>query len=201
MPMMKRAAKSSCHVLANPDPIGVAVRHKAVTKISPRRPSQWFIGSTMNAPLIGLSVYKSRATINNADLHETRGQEDDRVDDADKPILVRDTELFRERQVGTVRASLIPSLCCSSNGAESNRVPQHLGTMPFVVTLVDQCSALVSSELFDFFKVLLVAGNQGSSGEKLRMLRHAVLFGKGAAISSTLGRREVLSEGQALADF
>jgi hypothetical protein len=155
----------------------------------------------MNAPLIGLSVYKSRATINNADLHETRGQEDDRVDDADKPILVRDTELFRERQVGTVRASLIPSLCCSSNGAESNRVPQHLGTMPFVVTLVDQCSALVSSELFDFFKVLLVAGNQGSSGEKLRMLRHAVLFGKGAAISSTLGRREVLSEGQALADF
>jgi hypothetical protein len=155
----------------------------------------------MNAPLIGLSVYKSRATINNADLHETRGQEDDRVDDADKPILVRDTELFRERQVGTVRASLIPSLCCSSNGAESNGVPQHLGTVPFVVTLVDQRSALVSSELLDLFKFLLIAGNQGSSGEKLRMLRHAVLFGKGAAIGSTLGRREVLSEGQGLAGF
>jgi hypothetical protein len=70
-----------------------------------------------------------------------------------------------------------------------------------VVTLVDQRSALVSSELLDLFKFLLIAGNQGSSGEKLRMLRHAVLFGKGAAIGSTLGRREVLSEGQGLAGF
>jgi hypothetical protein len=133
--------------------------------------------------------------------HETCSQENDRVDDADEPILVCNAKLFRERQIGTVRTSLIPSLCGSSNGAESNRVPQHLGAMPFVVTFVYQRSALGFGKLLDLFEVFLIAGNQSSSGEKLCMLRHAVLFGKGAAIGGNLGRREVLNGAQALAEI
>jgi len=38
MPMMNLAAKSPCHDLAKPEPIGVAVRQQAVMKISPLRP-------------------------------------------------------------------------------------------------------------------------------------------------------------------
>jgi hypothetical protein len=155
----------------------------------------------MKAPLIDSSVELHETILTNHHSHETCRQENDRVDDADEPILVCDAKLFRERQIGTVRASLIPSLCCSSNGAESNRVPQHLGTMPFVVTFVDQRSALGFGELFDFFEVVRIAGDQGSSGEKLCMLRHTVLFGKGAAIGGNLERREVLNRAQALADF
>jgi hypothetical protein len=49
--MTKRAAKRPSQVVANPEPMGVAVRQRAVTKISPRRPSQWLRGSTMKAPL------------------------------------------------------------------------------------------------------------------------------------------------------
>ena len=71
--------------------------------------------------------------------------------------------------------------------------------MPFVVTLVDQRGALGFGELFDFFEVILIAGYQSSSGEKLRMLRHAVLLGKGAAIGGNLGSRKVLDGQQVLA--
>jgi hypothetical protein len=71
--------------------------------------------------------------------------------------------------------------------------------MPFVVTFVDQRSALISGELFDIFEVVLIAGNKGSSREKLSMLGHAVLFGEGAAIGGNLESREALDEGQSSA--
>ena len=38
MPMTNRAANKPCHDWANPEPIGVKVKHIAVRKISPRRP-------------------------------------------------------------------------------------------------------------------------------------------------------------------
>ena len=72
--------------------------------------------------------------------------------------------------------------------------------MPFVVALVDQRGALGFGELFDFFEIVRIAGYQSSSGEKLCMFRHAVLFGKGAAIGGNLERRKVLKGSQALAD-
>ena len=58
--------------------------------------------------------------------------------------------------------------------------------MPFVVTFVDQRSALGFAKIIQLFEVVLVAGNQSSSGEKFRMLWHAVLFGKGTAIGGDL---------------
>lgn len=51
IPITNRAAKRPCQDLAKPDPIGVAVRQAAVTKISPLLPKYLFRGSTMKAPL------------------------------------------------------------------------------------------------------------------------------------------------------
>jgi hypothetical protein len=49
----------SSHVLAKAEPIGVAVRQRAVRKISPLRPSQWFKGSTIKAPLFAAISYQN----------------------------------------------------------------------------------------------------------------------------------------------
>ena len=67
-----------------------------------------------------------------------------------------------------------------------------------MVTFVDQRSALFPCELFNFFETVMITGNKSSSGEKLSMFGHAVLFGKGAAIGSNLEWREALYERQAL---
>jgi len=88
-------------------------------------------------------------------LHQTGCQENDRVDKTDNPAVTTtaiDSKLLRERQVSAVRPSLVPTLCGSSNSAERDRVPQHLRTVPFVVALIDQGSALrlrKTSKLFE----------------------------------------------------
>ena len=124
-----------------------------------------------------------------AHLHQTGSQENDRVDKTDDPAVTTttiDSKLLRERQVGTVRSSLVPTLCSGSNGAERDRVPQHLGSMPFVVALVDQGGALRLGETSKLFETRLIAGNECSITEELCMLGHAVLFCELAGIGNHL---------------
>jgi hypothetical protein len=111
----------------------------------------------MKAPLyymLALAIDTVGRTIN-VHLHQTGRQENDRVDKTNDPAVTTstiDSKLLRERQVGTVRTSLVPTLCSSSYSAKCDRVPQHLRTVPFVVALVDQGSALrfgKTSKLFE----------------------------------------------------
>lgn len=134
-------------------------------------------------------------------LHQTGCQEDDRVDKTDNPAVATttiDSKLLRERQVGTVRSSLVPTLCSSSNSAKRDRVPQHLRSVPFVVALVDQGSALRLGETSKLFKTRLIAGNECSVTEELCMLGHAILLCELAGIGNHLLRRFALETRQAL---
>lgn len=53
-----------------------------------------------------------------------------RVDEADEPTVVLDTEFGRERQVGTVGTSVVPALDGRSQGAEANGKVQLPRQMP-----------------------------------------------------------------------
>ena len=120
-------------------------------------------------------------------LHESSSQEDDGVDDTDNPLvgtLSIDTKLLGERQIGTVGTSLIPALGSSTNGADTNGVPEHEGAVPLVITLVDQGSALILEQLRDVLKVLLVTGDQSSAAKEVSMLRHTVVLGVGTGFGN-----------------
>ena len=134
-------------------------------------------------------------------LHETCGQENDRVDKTDDPAIATsacNSKLLRERQIGTVRSSLIPTLCSSSNSTERNRVPQHLRAVPFVAALVDQGSTLRLGKTSNLFKTRLVACDERSIAEELCMLGHAILFCEGSGIGNDLLGRFALKRRQAL---
>jgi len=134
-------------------------------------------------------------------LHQTGCQENDRVDKTDDPAVTTttiDSKLLRERQVGTVRSSLVPTLCSSSNSAECDRVPEHLGTMPFVVAFVDQRSALGLGKTSKLFEARLIACNECSIAEELCMLGHAILFCELTGIGNHLLWRFALERRQAL---
>jgi hypothetical protein len=122
--------------------------------------------------------------------HQASSQKDDRVDQTNYPSAVGnpcavgifETKFNRKAQIGTVGTRLIPALGASSDGAQADRVPQHLGTMPFVIALVDECIALGLVELTDRFEAVNVTCHKGGFGEESGMLGHAIGFGKEAGI-------------------
>jgi len=126
--------------------------------------------------------------INNESANQTSSQENDGVDDADDPFisghlgralgaaigkLAVNVESLRERQVGTVGSGLVPALGCSTNGAETNGVPEHRGTVPLVVALVDQSITLVLLELREHLEALWITGNESCATEQIGTVLHA----------------------------
>lgn len=138
----------------------------------------------MKAPLRLLAVVPI-GTRNN--VHETSSQENNGVDKTNNPLIANTfilvkTELFRKREIGTVGTSLIPSLCRGSNGAQRDGVPEHLGAVPLVISLVLEGLALALGELFDHVESFRVTSDEGCAAEELGVLGHAVAFCEEACI-------------------
>lgn len=119
------------------------------------------------------------------DLHETCREENNGVDNAHNPLirtLSVNTKLLRKRQVGAIGTSLVPSLSGSSDGAEADRVPQHLGAVPLVISLICQRCALRFLKLRDRLEPVWVAGDEASPAEQVGVLTHPVGLGKDTGI-------------------
>lgn len=122
----------------------------------------------MKAPLLNNVSGRGLDYMVAENLHETRCQEDDSVDYSDDPLvpaLTVDAEFLRERQVGAVGASLVPSLGGSSDRAKAHRVPEHLRAMPFVVFLVRERRALCFLELRDHLEPVRLACHETGAAE------------------------------------
>lgn len=145
----------------------------------------------MKAPLYPSSVPISKRGHPKCQLHshETSSQEDNRVDNSDNPFvasLALDVEFFVECQIGSVGASLIPSLGGSSDSAKTNRVPQHPGTMPLVVSLIGECVALFPAELRNRLEIVGLSRNDSSAAKQSGVLGHVVGFGESLGIEDGL---------------
>lgn len=157
----------------------------------------------MKAPLRTRSVFSfhdarkgtTRQTVCEYNSHETGRQENDGVDNTDDPFIFAfavDPESFREGQVGTVGTGLIPTLGGGSDGAQADRVPEHLGAMPLVILFVLEGVALVVLEFVDAGEVVRVAGDEGGATKEVCMLGHAVGLGERHGIEDRLFRRSAL---------
>lgn len=87
-----------------------------------------------------------------------------------------------ELQVRSVGASLIPSLCCGTDGTQSDGVPKHPGTMPLVGSLVLQRVLLVAVKALDVLESIGVSCNEGSAAEELGVLGQVVVLCESARI-------------------
>lgn len=137
----------------------------------------------MKAPL-RVSVIVSNGGRRN--LHETGSQEDDGVDQTNEPIIVLDAKLLGETQVGTVGTCLIPTLGGSADGAQRYRIPQHLGAVPLVVSLVGEGRLLLLVELGEVGELEGVARNEGGAAEEGGVLGHAFRLGEGVGVEDGL---------------
>jgi len=121
--------------------------------------------------------------------HKTGGQEDNGINDSHDPFIspfTSNTKFLREGQIGPVGSSLIPSLRGGSHGTQGNRLPEHFGSVPLVIPLVDEGSALLFIELGKHLESFAVAGDQSCPTEKSRVLSHTMRLRKGSSISDGL---------------
>lgn len=142
-----------------------------------------------------LRVARQSPEFSTGDSHQTGGQENDGVDDADDPFvqaLAVDVELLRERQIGAVGTRLIPTLRRGTDGAQRNGIPQHRGAVPLVVPLVSQGFALGRIQLADRVKGLRVARDERGAPEEGGVLGHVVRLGEGTRIGDGLLGGEAL---------
>lgn len=122
--------------------------------------------------------------IDNESTDQTSSQEDDRVDDTNNPLissLTINAKLLGERQVSTIGTSLIPTLSSGTDGAKTDGVPQHLRSMPLVVSLVDESFALVIEKV-DGLEVVGVTGDEGCSAKHLGVFGHAIGLAEEAGV-------------------
>ena len=125
---------------------------------------------------------------------DSRGEVNDGVDQTDDPFPTTwsiNAKGLRERQVGTVGSSLIPSchqlsltqsmalltLSCCTHGTETDRVPKHLGSMPLVVLFVLKCRHLLGVQLPDLGKVA-ISSHESRPTKEVAMLGQTMGFGK-----------------------
>ena len=129
--------------------------------------------------------------------HKTGGQEDDGVDKSHNPLVSScttvDTKLLGEGQIGPVGSRLIPSLRGGAYGTQRNRVPEHLGTVPFVTALVYEGRALVFLELGNRLKSSGFTCDQGSPTEERGFISHAMRLGKSSGVGDGLLYGDALS--------
>lgn len=126
--------------------------------------------------------------------HETSSQEDDGVDQSHNPLialvtLTSDSKLLWEAQVGAVGARLIPALCCSSNGTQRYRIPEHRRPMPLVIALVCQGIDLILVESVDRGEAGRIACNEGCLAKQSRLVLQPVFLCKLSSSCDNLFRR------------
>lgn len=119
-------------------------------------------------------------------LHQASSQEDDGIDETCDPRalgahLVK-AKLLGETQVGTVGTGLIPALCGGSDGTEANGVPEHLGTVPLVIALVDESGTLVFGQVGEVLEPIGITCHESCLGEEADLVGHAVGLSKDASI-------------------
>lgn len=127
--------------------------------------------------------------------HKTSSQKDDRIDNSHDPFSSRcsnQAKFLREGQVGTVRSRLIPSLGSGSDGAQSDRVPEHEGAVPFVIALIYEGGALILRELSNHLEALGVPRDQSGATKQICVLRHLVRLGESSGIENSLLWRAAL---------
>lgn len=131
--------------------------------------------------------------------HETCCQEDDGIHQAHDPFifsLTSNAEFLRERQVGTVGSCLIPALCRSSDGTQTDGIPEHEWTVPFVISLVGKRSALLFIKLHNPIESVGVACHEGSSTEQSGMLGQVMRLGERVGIGYSLLPGATLRKGE-----
>lgn len=123
------------------------------------------------------------------DSHQAGSQEDDGIDNTHDPFISAftvNTKCTGEGQVGSIGSGLIPSLSGSSDGTQTDGVPEHEWAVPLVVPLVRQCSAFVLQKLLHGVESLGFTRDQSSPTKQLGMLGHIVRFGKSPGIKDGL---------------
>lgn len=106
-----------------------------------------------------------------------------------------------ECQVGTVGASLIPTLRGGSDGTEADRIPQHLRAVPFVVPLIFERPALFFGEVCDIVEVVHVARDHSRAAEEGGMFTQVVALGKRHCVFNGLLWGFALREGGVSVEF
>lgn len=91
-------------------------------------------------------------------------------------------KFFRKGEISAVGTSLIPSLGRGSDSAQRDGVPEHLGAMPLVISLVLKGLALALGELLDHVEFVRVTSDEGCATEQFGVLGHAVVFCEDARI-------------------
>lgn len=146
----------------------------------------------MKAPLqseVALVSTDIEAVEEEEHVHEAGREEDDGVDQPNDPFvsaLAGNAKFLGKGQVGAIGTGLIPSLGRRPDGTEADRVPQHKGPMPLVVSLVLQGAALFLVEFRNHLEPLRIAGHQGGAAKERGVLRHAVCLGKGPGIADVV---------------
>lgn len=106
-------------------------------------------------------------------LHETSGQKDDRVDEAHNPLIMTlsiDAKFLREGQIGTIGTGLIPTLSRSTHSAKTDRVPEHKGSIPFVISFICKYAFLLFSQRYHILApVLRISCHEGCPTKQVSM--------------------------------
>lgn len=111
--------------------------------------------------------------------HETGGQENDSIDEADNPLIASrpgNAKLLGEGQIGAVGAGLVPALGGSSDGTERDGIPQHDGAVPFVVSLVGESGALVVRNVGRGLESVWLPRDKRGSAKQIGMLAEPIGF-------------------------
>lgn len=105
------------------------------------------------------------------------------VDKTDEPRVVLNAKFLRERQVGTIGSSLIPTLDSCADRTKNDGEIQCLGLSPLVENFILKCDSLVFLEAFDGIEVCRILSNQGTTLHEITDLAQTMLVGKGVDIS------------------
>jgi hypothetical protein len=118
-------------------------------------------------------------------LHEASCQKDNGIDNTNDPIIsgcTDESKLLGEGQIRAIGSSLIPTLGGGTNSTQTNRVPEHERTIPFVISLVSERGALCFIELADPVEIVRLTRDKSSPAKQVGMLGHAMHFGKESSI-------------------
>lgn len=115
--------------------------------------------------------------------HQTCCKENDSIYSTDNPFVpvpirrfIRDTEFLRKTQISTVGASLIPSLCSSSQSTDEYGIVQLESTSPFMILFILQCVSLIGEQLWNRGEMCWVLSYQSCSFEQIAIFSQILVF-------------------------